>query len=73
METIETTASLLTNENYKSQLDSRLQTAFEERISSLEQKVQTDIYTTLEGLKYEYYETLKKCKYILVYILSYLN
>ena len=62
METIETTASLLTNENYKNQLDYRLQSVFEDRISSLEQKFPTDINTTLEGLKYEYYDTLNKCK-----------
>jgi len=62
METIETTASLLTNENYKNQLDYRLQSVFEDRISSLEQKFPTDINSTLEGLKYEYYDTLNKCK-----------
>lgn len=62
METIETTASVLTNENYKNQLDYRLQSVFEDRISSLEQKFPTDINSTLEGLKYEYYDTLNKCK-----------
>ena len=62
METIETTASVLTNENYKNQLDYRLQSVFEDRISSLEQKFPTDINATLEGLKYEYYDTLNKCK-----------
>lgn len=62
METIETTASVLTNENYKNQLDFRLQSVFEDRISSLEHKFPTDINSTLEGLKYEYYDTLNKCK-----------
>jgi hypothetical protein len=70
METIETTPSLLTNENFKTLLDSRLQTALEVRIASLEQKLTTDINTTLENLKYEYYDTLKKCKKYYFYILS---
>ena len=65
METIDTTLNSLNGDNFKLLLNSRLVAVFETRFLQLEEKFPVDINSTLEGLKYDYYDSLKKCKYLI--------
>ena len=62
METSNTEMTVSNADNIKTNLSERLITALDARITKLELKFNSDIILCLEGLKYEFYDEVKKRK-----------
>ena len=62
METSNTEMSVSNIDSIKTNLSERLISALDARITKLELKFNSDIILSLEGLKYEFYDEVKKRK-----------